>query len=108
MAERINKLQQKVDSAEVQGDSSWVLLRSPVIDDFTSLDMPAEGDRKAAMEFGRELLKSLVLDWDWVDDEGGPLPKPPDDPAIMSQLPLSEIMFLIGAIGLDDLVDQKN
>ena len=108
MAERINKLQKKVDSTEVQGKGSWVLLRSPVIDDLTALDMPPEGDRKAAIEFGRELLKSLVLDWDWVDDEDSPLPKPPDDPAIMSQLPLSEIMFLIGAIGLDDLVDQKN
>jgi hypothetical protein len=108
MAERVNKLQKKVDSTEVQGKGSWVLLRSPVIDDLTALEMPPEGDRKASIEFGRELLKSLVMDWDWVDDEGNPLPKPPDEPEILARIPLSEVMFLIGAIGLDDLVDQKN
>lgn len=108
MAERINKLQQKVDSAEVQGEGSWVLLRSPVIDDLTSLDMPAEGDRKAAIEFGRELLKSLIVDWDWVNDEGEPLPNPVNDPDVVSRLPFQEITFLINAIGLEELTDQKN
>jgi len=106
MPERKHKLLRRVDSAEVQGDDSWVLVKTPTMDDVRAGDMPAEGDQQAAIDYGRTVLGNLVKDWNWVDDDGNPLPKP--TPEIVQGLPIQEVMFLMAAVGLDKLADQKN
>ena len=106
MAHRKHKLYRKVDSAEVQGEGSWVLLKAPTLDEIAGAELPSEGDQKQAMEFGATVLGKLVIDWDWVDDDDQPLPKP--TPEIVRALPYAEIMFLMEATELDKLADPKN
>jgi hypothetical protein len=106
MPERINKLNRKIDSAAVQGEGSWVLLKSPTLEDIQAGGLPDAGDSAQAMNFGVNLLGRLVKAWNWVDDDGAPLPPP--TPEIVANLPYAEVMFLMEALELGKLADQKN
>ena len=106
MPERKNKLYRKVDSEEVQGEGSWVLLKSPTLDEIRGAEMPADGDTTASVDFGASILGQLVKDWNWVDDDGEPMPKP--TPELVAKLPYAEIMFLMDSLDLEKLTDTKN
>ena len=106
MPERINKLLKRIDSAEVQGEGSYVLMKSPTISDIREGTLPDTTDRTASMDFGVGLLGKLVKEWNWVDDNGDPLPVPSE--AVIKDLPYVEIKFLMDALNLEGLADQKN
>ena len=106
MPERKNKLYRKVESDEVQGKGSWVKLKAPTLEDIRTQTFPGEGDNSAALDFGANIVSRLVVAWNWVDDEGEPLPKP--TPEIVNGLPYAEIEFLMNALDLEALTDQKN
>ena len=108
MPVRKHKVQRKVDSDEVQGEGSFVVLHAATLGEVIRAQK-AEGGAVDSMEFGVALLKRLVVDWNWVDDEDKPLPKPKDDPDVIDGLPLQELTFLVGALGLTELAEkQKN
>lgn len=106
MPQRINKLYRTVDSTEVQGEGSWVKLKAPTLEDVRGVTMPAEGDSKSALDFGSAILGNLLVEWNWVDDDGEPLPKP--TPEIVAGLPYAEVQFLMTALNLEGLADTKN
>ena len=45
-----------------------------------------------------ELLKTNVMKWNWVDDDGAPLPLPSVDPDVSKQLSYEEVKCLVLAI----------
>lgn len=75
-------------SAAIQGDDSWVEVRKPTVKEA----------REMAGIGGNESLARIVLGWNWVDDEGGPLPQPKDDPNVFELLTADEITFINDAL----------
>ena len=104
MPERKHLRCRRIDSEEVQGDGSWVKIKSPSMDDIKNAgEIPEE--LTAQMEYSQKLMSQLIIDWNWVDDEGNPLPKP--SPAVLADLPFEEVTFLLNAINIEDITDQK-
>jgi len=101
MPKRINKSQHKVDSTDVQGEGSFVIIKAPTLEHVKSVQ--ASGVDEGSVNFGIELLKSLVIDWNWVDDDDNPLPKPTDDANVIDRLPIQELTFLINALDMAGL-----
>lgn len=94
------KLTCRVDSAEVQGDGSYVVLRV----------LPYGAISEAIQRFGqgvaienndewiRKTISTCVIEWNWVDDDGNPLPLP----ARAEMLYGHEIKFLLQHIAGTD------
>ncbi len=96
-----------INSRDVQGDDSWIKLRRPNqmatrrLEQTQRLEeagvtFDASGKPKGGEFSGRELaeqglhrLAETLVDWNWVDGDGAPLPKPePDKPEeMMARLP---------------------
>jgi len=100
MAQRKHKLFRKVDSTEVQGEGSYVILKAMTFGDMKVyagyLD---SSDKTEQYKLGYDLLKSLIMEWNWVDDDGKPLSLPKDDDAVLDLLPIEELTFLTDAMG---------
>jgi len=103
MPHRKFKLREKLDSEEVQGEGSWVIVRRPNWDAVE--EVMGSKDGLSDLELGKKIMESLVDDWNWVDDDDQPLPKP--SPETVRKLPIQEMLFLVNATGLGDL-NQKN
>lgn len=100
MPERKYKAYQTLNSEPVQGEGSWVKVRNPRWDDVSDM-VTGENGKGSEAELGLRVIEGLVEDWNWVDDEGEPLPAP--SPEIVRSLPLQELMFLVSSMGLDNL-----
>lgn len=111
--------QMRVDSAEVQGEGSFVVVRrvsyemrqratqmlaaanggvvpremAQVSERMMSAEYLAQND-----QFTRALLEQYVVDWNWVDYAGKALPLPADMPGVIGQLTDEEVAFLARAI----------
>ena len=97
----------KVLSDEVQGAGSYVMLRAleyGLIEERMKLDADDAG---AILDFNREFVKAIVVDWNWVDDAGALLPVPSEDPSVISRLVMPEFEFLASASGLNQAAEQK-
>lgn len=112
------------DSEEVQGEGSWVKIRAMTYGRQkelreTAAEVKALGQAvksggmapeqmEAALQDGGaaskllsmndELLIELVYSWNWVDEDGEPLPLPEDEPEIIQGLTIQEMQFLSEAI----------
>jgi len=104
MPERINKSQRKVDSTEIQGEGSFIVIRTPTLGDVRILW--DRGIDEPSKEFSYEMLKLLVIEWNWVGDDGAPLPNPKDHPEAIENLPIHELVFLLEAAGLRGLAEK--
>ena len=109
MAQRQKKKHRRVPSDAVQGEGSFVLVRTPGFSDLKDLgEIDDLSDTNQAVKAIGPLLASLVIDWDWVDDEDNPLPKPSDQPGVIDDLTFQEQKFLLDALDLGSLADLKN
>jgi hypothetical protein len=106
MAERKNKLQRRIDSSEIQGEGSFVVMRAPTLNDIRDNVLADLTDKKASIDFSITLLGRLVESWNWVDDEGNALPQPSEE--VIVGLPYNEIKFLMDQLGIEAIADQKN
>jgi len=93
MAQR--KQSVRADTANVQGEGSYVVIRRlkgveayEYSDASTTLKNQPSG---AAYWQMVQCLGRLVVGWNWVDDDGKPLPLPNDDPAVLEMLSVDEI-----------------
>ncbi len=111
MPERRNTF--RVESDEVQGEGSFVVLRrqswrdaqanARMLAELNGGVVPVAGERvRATVAFlaaneqaTNEMLQKAVVAWNWVDDAGKPLPIPSEgDPDLNSQ----EVQFLVRAL----------
>ncbi len=108
MPKRVNKSRNKIDSTEVQGEGSWVVLRNPTFPDMESLmkqGVSTEALIAGDFSAGLKLLETLVEDWNWVDDNDEPFPKP--TPELVRALPFQEVTFLTKNLDMGQ-VKEKN
>lgn len=104
MTKRLTQKYRRVDSAEVQGEGSYVVFASPTFDDvaeFSNLIFSENGKAATdseAVKLVTPMLKRFVTGWDWVDDEGNPLPNPQERPEVIDGLTMEEQSFLISSL----------
>lgn len=104
MAHRKNKQYFVADSEEVQGEGSYVRFQRVtwgVLQNYYGTEV--EEKKVASM-----ILSEMIVDWDWVDDDDNPLPKPPLTPEIIENLPVEEMMFLTKASGLGAMLNKDD
>ena len=102
MSKRQNIIQ--FDSTEVQGEGSWVKVRmithgqgkmfQKSYSDILKGDDISPERREEFQKASDDLLVEMVYDWDWVDDDGEPLPLPKDDPKVVDVLTELEHKFI--------------
>lgn len=64
-------------------------------------------DANADMTTTLNLLATHVTEWNWVDDDGVPLPLPKDDASVMDRLTDAELQVLSNALQGPDAVTGK-
>lgn len=96
MAQRMTT--RKVLSDEVQGAGSYVVLRALPYGMVTQRAKMAQDDFEQVLAFNQSFVEQVVVDWNWVDDEGEPL----SIPAKAEELVIPEFQFIARAAGLDD------
>lgn len=96
----------RFDSEEVQGEGSWVDLHSMTWGDVTKVMDGGSLKELDDAEVGIELIANMVVDWNWVDDDGEPLPQPTPD--LIKSLPVEELMFLGNLIDLKEFTQKKS
>jgi len=101
----------EVPSDVVQGEGSWVKVRRPTVKEVKEgqakydVARNAKADKESNMEgaYDEACVKALkfCLGWNWVDDEGKPLPQP-TEPGVRDTLTDDEVTFI-----LDELFGSK-
>jgi len=92
-----------VNSEEVQGPDSFVKVRSPLWDEVKALrQVQREGDEDEALERAEEMVRECVVEWNWTDENGNPLPLPGKMERLGEMLTAEEMKFLIRAIAKKD------
>jgi len=108
----------KHDSSEVQGEGSFVVLsgvkvkemrearkqsrrariararRDAELENNPLAEVP-EDDEDLEFEGGIQMLTAHIVDWNWVDDDGNPLPLPKERPNVVDELTNEESEFLV-------------
>ena len=90
---------EQIPSEDLQGPGSWVRVSRLTVAGMREARrqrQKAEAENKEfnAFEFGIEVLKTHVLEWNWVNDDGNPLPQVPENPDVIDLLTDPEVTFL--------------
>lgn len=108
----------RYDSDAVQGEGSYVVLMRPNMRQMKEVmsankangHTPTEEERNLAnLEAAIKLVGELLIEWNWVDEEGKALPLPRKDKKIMESLTDLEVNFLAGLLNPNQAeeADQK-
>ena len=127
MPQRINTL--RFDTSDVQGEGSYIIVRSMTMGEVVDFQRRAMRDRRplpklrawldrvfrrtqTAAEQGRaDAVQTLgfVRGWNWVDDDGKPLPLPADDPGVIDRLVIEELTCIANCVnGRRQSEERKN
>lgn len=87
------KVTKKYPTPELQGEGSWVVFRYLKVSDIQKIkeEAKAEGEDYNYFDGGLQMLEKRLVRWNWVGDEGEPLPQPTEDPSIIGELNELEI-----------------
>lgn len=85
----------KVQTGAVQGKGSWVIFKALTWGETREMAKWAEGTNEEAAKEIEEFLTGKLLDWNWVDDKGEPLPLPKSGKEWMDPLTKEEVEFLM-------------
>lgn len=90
----------RLETKEVQGEGSYVILSLPTVDEVQDIIAQAEKEGKnlEAFQKSADVLGQHIKEWDWVDDNDVPFPLPKDEPKIVGQLTSKEFKILIDAL----------
>jgi len=91
------------ESVSVQGDGSWVKIVRPTVGQMKAVQRNVaqgkqldEADQDIAnFEVGVSLIRECVLEWNWVDNDGAPLPQVKTTPTVVDELTDLEMMYLV-------------
>jgi hypothetical protein len=117
------------ETSDVQGEDSWIKLRSMTLGELMDLQREAEDRRgfwyRLGRFFGRRFRKppspvetarrnmaqiiGYVRAWNWVNDQGQLLPLPANDPSVLDQLTMDEMQVITDCVnGARESEEQKN
>lgn len=85
----------KHDTSEVQGEDSYAVLSAVKVKEIRVIRKLAKTENFDEFEGGVSLLAKHVIGWNWVDDDGEPLPIPKDNPEVIDELTDDESKFLV-------------
>lgn len=93
--------QVRIDSNEVQGPESFVIVKSPswgLLRKAQRLTNEGADAGTLGVEFAEELVRESVINWNWTDDNDEPLPSPAQDKTVIEKLTAEEVSFLVTKI----------
>lgn len=97
----------RVSSEEVQGDESFVLLRRLKVRDARKAADAAKEKKDDTVNL--EILATSIIEWNWVDDDGKPMPLPGGKAEALDELTDQELAFLVDSLrGGPDAEKVKN
>lgn len=106
MAQRLSV--QRFDSPDIQGDDSYVCIIRPTVKQMKSAmetlkpngrEELSEAEKNAInLDAALKILEENIVEWNWVDEMGEPLPLPRTDPSVMDGLTDMEVQFLAALI----------
>ena len=85
-------------SDEIQGKGSWALVARLTVAEMRAIRKARAAEDADLFELGVEVLKTHIKEWNWVDDDGEPMPQPKDNHDIIDSLSDSESTFLTECI----------
>ena len=88
----------KHDASEVQGEDAFVITTAVKVKEIREIRKQAADPEHDDFEGGIKLLAKHIVKWNWVDDEGKPLPCPKDDPEVIDDLTNEESEYLVGLL----------
>ena len=86
------------DTVEVQGEGSYVVTSGVKVREIRRIRELAEDEDFNEFEGGIALLSRHIVEWNWVDDDGQPLPLPKDSPNVIDELTEEEAELLVGLL----------
>jgi len=117
------------DASSVQGDGATLILRGATVGEVLNNRRSAEARNTWRYRLGRWLGRlfrkrpsesaqmrdnmayyaRFVRAWNWVGDDGEPLPVPGDDPSVIERLTTEEMAFVVACVnGERQSEEQKN
>lgn len=104
----------RVDSEDVQGEGSYVLLRRPnwkAMREALAVFQAAGGDANeeyAGLMMIDALLPGMIVEWNWTDEDGEALPLPSTDRTVLDDLePIEGLLLVSRAKELINLTPKK-
>jgi hypothetical protein len=92
MPERQNV--RRFPSEAVQGEGSWIEVSRLTVGEAREADRLRKDPDADSFEAVGDIYKKHVRAWNWVDDDGEPLPLPADDPDVINDLTDQEFAFI--------------
>lgn len=83
----------RVESPTIQGEDSYVVFRALTVEEARAY-RKTTGSDDDVFEIGLDALRTHIVEWNWVDDAGNPLPQPREDPGVIDRLTVEETNFL--------------
>lgn len=86
----------KHETPTLQGDDSFVLIRRPTMGELDEIrkEVTDTNDTDAQLKLGEKMIAKFIVNWNWVDDAGNPLP-PPSHEGVMSMLTDVEVKYIL-------------
>lgn len=127
MPERLST--RSFDATSVQGDGAYLVLRGATVGEVLGNRRATEARDTFRYRLGRRLgqlfrrappaseqmrrnmtyYAGFVHGWNWVGDDGEPLPLPADDPTVIERLTTEEMAFIAACVnGERQSEEQKN
>ncbi len=97
----------RYESPDVQGDDSWIEISRLTVGEARVINEHRDKDDLDAFEAVLPIYQKHIVGWNWVDDDGEPLPLPKDDPDVVDQLTDLEFEFVANCLS-GDRDEQKN
>ena len=79
----------KVKTEDLQGEDSFVIICIPSVKKVRTL-LKTAGSTLETFDAGASIIAEHVVEWNWVDNDGEPLPQPKDDPSVVDELTSDE------------------
>lgn len=103
------KTVKRFETEDLQGEDSYVVITGLKVKEVKALrKLDSDDDDFDAFEGGLNFIRQHVLDWNWVDDLGEPLPTPKEDPDVVYELTNEESEFLANIISGGETEELKN
>ena len=85
----------RLDSADVQGEGSYVTFRHLLWGEFQELSKQLDAKEITEHQHSNQILGRQVAAWNWTDDSDQPLTLPRDDPSVLERLTDEEMGWLV-------------
>jgi hypothetical protein len=85
----------RAETPDVQGEDSYIVVTLPTTKDLKELVSLESDDNVRAFESGADLIRKHVREWNWVNDDGEPLPLPKENPDVIDDLTAQEFRTVL-------------